>query len=92
MCQEGEVTSHDLQQSLPPASYSLDRVLPHDLEVNASDWVNTADELVFERVAEDVACTAGQCLLPGGAEEGLSTKGDVDSEVKTVAAITSLSA
>lgn len=31
-------------------------------------------------------------MLPGGAEDGWSTKGDVDSEVKTVAAITSLSA
>lgn len=31
-------------------------------------------------------------VLPVGAEEGWSTKGDVDSEVKTVAAITSLSA
>lgn len=31
-------------------------------------------------------------VLPVGVEEGQSTRGDVDSEVRTVAAITSLSA
>lgn len=36
--------------------------------------------------------TAGFLVLPVGADEGQSTKGDVDSEVRTVAAITSLSA
>lgn len=36
--------------------------------------------------------TARFLVLPVGADEGQSTKGDVDSEVRTVAAITSLSA
>lgn len=58
---------------------------------NKGDAVLNELLLLFWRAAAQL-CAHRAVLLPVGADEGQSTRGDVDSEVRTVAAITSLSA